>query len=74
MARATKAEEVGGFVRHKVRAALADTALYEDPEFRAAILKYHTVIARAVAEEVVSEYSMLELSDIMEWKRTRVRR
>ncbi len=31
-------------------------------------------LARAVADAVVEQYSMLELYDIMEWKRTRTRR
>lgn len=31
-------------------------------------------MARAIADAISEEYAMLELSDIMEWKRTRSRR
>ena len=66
---------VQAFIKRQVRAALADTLLYDtDEEYVKVVKKHHDRFEREIAYAVTSEYGFVELADIMGWKRTRVRR
>jgi hypothetical protein len=71
----SKAEEVRSLMERKVNAALAELIVtMSDREASEVIRRNMGTIGRVVGYEVCTEYSFLELADIMEWKRTRVRR
>ena len=73
--RVTKRDEVRGMVRrHASEALLLRSATMNDRGAAEVIRTNANHLADAVAYEVCEEYSFLELADIMEWKRTRVKR
>lgn len=67
----SKRAEVREFIKRKAVAAIGEYAL-DVSETDIGKLRYQ--VAGYIADEVFKEYSFLELADIMEWKRTRVRR
>lgn len=72
---ATKRDEVREFLRREAKRALNDHCVdMSDRESAEVIRKAREGIALAVAWHIAEEYRFLELADLMEWKRTRVRR
>lgn len=71
----TKRDEVRDFVKRKARQAVADRiATMSDRAAAESIRVNMDHVCAAIAFEIADEYSFIQLSDIMEWKRTRVRR
>ncbi len=69
----TKPDEIDAFIQRKVREALAELAM-DNPELNDVLRQQRTTISNYVSSRIISEYGFLELADIMEWKRSRVRR
>ena len=71
----TKRDEVRDFVKRRARAALAESVASMQDRAAAETIRVNlNFICAAVACEIAATYPFLELADIMEWKRTRVRR
>lgn len=71
----TKRDEVRDFVKRKTRTAMSERlAAMSDRAAAETIRVNMDHIAAAIAYEIADVYPFLELADIMEWKRTRVRR
>jgi len=71
----TKRDEVREFIKRKASSAIADSiASMQDREAAEKIRVNRNYLASQIAFEVADTYPFLELADIMEWKRTRVRR
>ncbi len=72
---ATKRDEVREFLRREVKRSINDhCADISDRELAETIRKSRDGIAVAAAWHIAEEYRFLELADLMEWRRTRVRR
>jgi uncharacterized protein YsxB (DUF464 family) len=71
----TKRDEVRDFVKRESREALnSQIADMSNREHAEVIRQNRDYICAAVAWHLAEEYRFLQLADIMEWKRTRVRR
>jgi hypothetical protein len=73
----TKREEVGAFLTEQAGNAidhLIAMRIQSSPESAKLLADLRNEIALEVAYEITEEYRFLQLADIMEWKRTRVRR
>lgn len=71
----SKREEIRYFVERQARFAMYQhLARMPDRSAAETILRHVSQLASSVAFEIAEEYRFLELADIMEWKRTRVRR
>ncbi len=71
----TKRDQLRSMVRRRAGAAIAGrVATMSDRAAAEAIRQNIDQIASSIAFEIADEYPFLELADIMEWKRTRVRR
>jgi hypothetical protein len=66
----SKAEKVERFIRDRVREALKERG-YDFPQFGSALRDGSHVesLAIDIAYRVVREYSLIELADIMAWKK-----
>jgi hypothetical protein len=71
----TKRDEVRSMIERRTRRALLErSATMSDRSIAEVVRVNADQLARAIAYDVADEYAFLELADIMEWKRTRVRR
>lgn len=71
----SKESEIQSFIKQKALVALNEIiAELSDRQQAESVRNIRLAIAARVGWEVVSRYSFLELADIMEWRRTRVRR
>lgn len=70
-----KREQVRSMIQRRASRALAErTATMMNRDHAEAIRLNLQQLSSAVAFEIAEEYAFLELADIMEWKRIRVRR
>lgn len=69
----SKREEIMNFITRKATIALAELAM-EKPALTEMLRTNRYEFARKIGYAITEEYSFLELADIMEWKRQRVRR
>ena len=71
----SKQSEVHTFVKRMASRAVAEIVCGTTDQVVAQWLgRNRTYVALRIAEEVSAEYAFLELADIMEWKRSRVKR
>lgn len=71
----SKRDEVRNFAKRKARTALYERAGTMNNREQAEVIRQNVdQLASAVACEIADAYCFVELADIMEWKRTRVRR
>ncbi len=71
----TKKQEVYDFIRRKAKQAISIHSVeISDRAVAETIRANRSNLAEVIALEIAEEYSFLELVDIMEWKRSRVRR
>lgn len=70
----TKQQEVISFVRRIAREALADYSLWCDADKAKFVRENYEHLSRMVGDRLGDNYRFTELADIMEWKKTRVRR
>lgn len=71
----SKRDQVREFVKRKAKAAFADRIMtMSDRDSAETIRRNVDHLSAAIAYEIADTYPFLELADIMEWKRTRVRR
>ncbi len=71
----TKRDEVRDFVKRRAWAAIAEKVARMNDRGHAETIRLNIEqLASGIAYEIADTYPFLELADIMEWKRTRVRR
>ena len=71
----TKQQEIYYMLmKHSRRAIAVYIANMTNREAAEVIRVHRDDLGRAVSDAIIEEYAMVELADIMEWKRTRVRR
>lgn len=71
----SKRDEIDGFVRRMACQAIAEIVCeLPDGEVEHWLKLNRSYVARMVADQMSAQYGFLELADIMEWRRTRVRR
>lgn len=71
----TKKEEVYQFLRRKARNSIATYSVELSDRTAAEVIRSHrNALAETIAQGLLDDYVFLELADIMEWRRTRVRR
>ncbi len=71
----SKRQQVKDFIQRKVTDALYESVCVMSDRAQAEAIRLNiNQLASRVAWTVWTEYSFLELADIMEWKRSRVRR
>lgn len=71
----TKRDEVRNFVKRKARTAVAERIATMGDRPAAEVIRVNMDhLCGAIAYKIADTYPFLELADIMEWKRTRVRK
>jgi acetylglutamate kinase len=71
----TKRDEVREFIRREAKSALGEVVASIAHREQAEIIRANRdSLATQIAWHIAEEYRFLELADIMEWRRTRVRR
>ena len=71
----TKREEIRDFIKREAAYAVHQLASTMSDRTAAETIRVNVgMIAGQIAWHIAEEYRFLELADIMEWKRTRVRR
>jgi hypothetical protein len=71
----TKRDEVREFIRREAKKALGEVIANAPNREHAEIIRAsRETLATTIAWHIAEGYRFLELADIMEWKRTRVRR
>lgn len=71
----SKREQVRSMIQRRAYKALAERSATMPDRAQAEVIRVNIQqLSSAIAYDIAEEYAFLELADIMEWKRTRVRR
>lgn len=71
----SKVKQIRDFIQREAKHAIGAAILdMQDGEAREKIRANRSYLAQQIAWHITEEYRLLELMDIMEWKRQRVRR